>query len=76
MQESSAWEELTSFIEELKNDLSKNIDVDKPNQSHFTIAQIKTMEKMQNLPILFAEKLKREVEIEKSRLEYERIKPN
>jgi len=34
------------------------------------------MEKMQNLPILFAEKLKREVEIEKSRLEYERIKPN
>ncbi len=66
MQDSSAWSELINYIEEFKNDLSKNIDVDKPNKSHFTLAQIKTLEQMQKLPTLYSEQLKREVELEEA----------
>lgn len=75
MQCSKAWEELQCYLKELSDDLVQSVNVDKPNQSHFTLAQIKTLEQMKNLPALFAENLQKEVEIEESRLEYERTKP-
>lgn len=71
MQDSSAWTELTSFIEEMKNDLQRNVDLDKPNQSHFTLAQIKTLEEFKNLPIIYANEVKREVELEEALIKQE-----